>query len=161
MIVLSPIEETGWDSVLEEAKEANIPVIIVDRNITTEKQDLYLTHIGSSFKAQGSRAGLYVTNHYHEKHKNRSKYLRYVVQRKHISHSLAIRRLFRNHRSRPRIHVRQVITGDYIRLKAKEQFSKAIDEGKLEGIDVIYSHNDEMTLGALDAVKEKSSKRIL
>ncbi|MDY4307082.1 hypothetical protein SNF32_05920 [Enterococcus mundtii] len=61
----------------------------------------------------------------------------------------------------PRIHVRQVITGDYIRLKAKEQFSKAIDEGKLQGIDVIYSHNDEMTLGALDAIKEKSSKRIL
>ncbi|MDY4307081.1 substrate-binding domain-containing protein [Enterococcus mundtii] len=38
MIVLSPIEETGWDSVLEEAKEANIPVIIVDRNITTENK---------------------------------------------------------------------------------------------------------------------------
>ncbi|MGQ4223957.1 ABC transporter substrate-binding protein [Enterococcus mundtii] len=159
MIVLSPIEETGWDSVLEEAKEANIPVIIVDRNITTEKQDLYLTHIGSSFKAQGSRAGLYVTNHYQQKTQESIQVFEIRGSENTSPTRLRSDGFLETIGRDPRIHVRQVITGDYIRLKAKEQFSKAIDKGKLEGIDVIYSHNDEMTLGALDAIKEKKLEK--
>jgi len=70
LIVLSPIQENGWETVLEEAKKAGIPVIIVDRNIATERTDLFLTHIGSSFKAQGGRAGLYVSNYYQKKRRS-------------------------------------------------------------------------------------------
>lgn len=51
-------------------KKAGIPVIIVDRNIATERTDLFLTHIGSSFKAQGGRAGLYVSNYYQKKRRS-------------------------------------------------------------------------------------------
>ncbi|OTP12400.1 hypothetical protein A5844_000633 [Enterococcus sp. 10A9_DIV0425] len=159
LIVLSPIQETGWDTVLEEAKKAKIPLIIVDRTITTEQKDLYLTHIGSSFKAQGSRAGLYVTNYYQQ------------IEQKKInvfelrgSENTSPTRLrsdgFKETIGRdPRIHITTTITGDYIRLKAKELFSQAIDQGKLIDIDVIYSHNDEMTLGALDALKEKKIEK--
>ena len=64
MIVFTPIVEDGWDAVLLEAKDAGIPVIVVDRHIRTAEEDLYLTHIGSSFKAEGNRAGLYITNHF-------------------------------------------------------------------------------------------------
>lgn len=154
LIILSPIEEFGWEPVLEEAKKANIPVIIVDRNIATNRSDLFLTHIGSSFKAQGGRAGLYVTNHYQKIEKEAIN----VFEIKGVENSSPTRLRhdgFAETVGRdPRIQITQMITGDFIRLKAKEKFSEAIEAGNLNNIDVIYSHNDEMTLGALDALDE-------
>lgn len=154
LIILSPIEEFGWEPVLEEAKKANIPVIIVDRNIATNRSDLFLTHIGSSFKAQGGRAGLYVTNHYQKIEKEAIN----VFEIKGVENSSPTRLRhdgFAETVGRdPRIQITQTITGDFIRLKAKEKFSEAIEAGNLNNIDVIYSHNDEMTLGALDAFDE-------
>lgn len=154
LIILSPIEEFGWEPVLEEAKKANIPVIIVDRNIATNRSDLFLTHIGSSFKAQGGRAGLYVTNHYQKIEKEAIN----VFEIKGVENSSPTRLRhdgFAETVGRdPRIQISQTITGDFIRLKAKEKFSEAIEAGNLNNIDVIYSHNDEMTLGALDALDE-------
>lgn len=155
LIVLSPIQEIGWEPVLEEAKQAKIPVIIVDRNITTNRKDLYLTHIGSSFKAQGGRAGLYVTNYYQKKEQAAINVFEIKGSENtsptRLRHDGFAETVGRD----PRIKITQSITGDYIRLKAKEAFSKALDEGKLNGIDIIYSHNDEMTLGALDALEER------
>ena len=154
LIILSPIEEFGWEPVLEEAKKANIPVIIVDRNIATNRSDLFLTHIGSSFKAQGGRAGLYVTNHYQKIEKEAIN----VFEIKGVENSSPTRLRhdgFAETVGRdPRIQITQTITGDFIRLKEKEKFSEAIEAGNLNNIDVIYSHNDEMTLGALDALDE-------
>ena len=154
LIILSPIEEFGWEPVLEEAKKANIPVIIVDRNIATNRSDLFLTHIGSSFKAQGGRAGLYVTNHYQKIEKEAIN----VFEIKGVENSSPTRLRhdgFAETVGRdPRIQITQTITGDFIRLKAKEKFSEAIEAGNLNNIDVIYSHNDEMTLGALNALDE-------
>ena len=154
LIILSPIKEFGWEPVLEEAKKANIPVIIVDRNIATNRSDLFLTHIGSSFKAQGGRAGLYVTNHYQKIEKEAIN----VFEIKGVENSSPTRLRhdgFAETVGRdPRIQITQTITGDFIRLKAKEKFSEAIEAGNLNNIDVIYSHNDEMTLGALDALDE-------
>ena len=154
LIILSPIEEFGWEPVLEEAKKANIPVIIVDRNIATNRSDLFLTHIGSSFKAQGGRAGLYVTNHYQKIEKEAIN----VFEIKGVENSSPTRLRhdgFAETVGRdPRIQITKTITGDFIRLKAKEKFSEAIEAGNLNNIDVIYSHNDEMTLGALDALDE-------
>lgn len=154
LIVLSPIQEIGWEPVLEEAKKAKIPVIIVDRNIATNRSDLFLTHIGSSFKAQGGRAGLYVTNHYQKIEKEAIN----VFEIKGVENASPTRLRhdgFAETIGRdPRIQITQTITGDFIRLKAKEAFSEAIKAGKLHNIDVLYSHNDEMTLGALDALEE-------
>ncbi|MGG5372290.1 ABC transporter substrate-binding protein [Enterococcus sp. AZ196] len=154
LIILSPIQEIGWEPILEEAKEAKIPVIIVDRNIATNRSDLFLTHIGSSFKAQGGRAGLYVTNHFQKMEKEAIDVFEIKgtenTSPTRLRHDGFTETVGRD----PRIQITQTITGDFIRLKAKEEFSKAIDAGKLEGIDVLYSHNDEMTLGALDALEE-------
>ena len=64
MIIFTPLQESGWDSVLKEAKRAGIPVILVDRHIQTNDPELFVTHIGPSFKAEGNRAGLFVSNHF-------------------------------------------------------------------------------------------------
>ena len=61
VIVFSPIVETGWDNVLNEAKQANIPVILVDRMIESENADsLYTAIVGADFYAEGRKAGEYL-----------------------------------------------------------------------------------------------------
>ena len=60
VIVFSPIVETGWDNVLTEAKQAGIPVILMDRMIETQDDSLYTAYIGADFYAEGRRAGEYL-----------------------------------------------------------------------------------------------------
>ena len=61
-IVLAPVMETGWDSVLEEAKEAKIPVILVDRMVDVADRSLYQCWIGSDFELEGKRFANGYTN---------------------------------------------------------------------------------------------------
>lgn len=55
-IVLAPVTETGWESVLEEARTAGIPVIIVDRQIETDDDSLYTSWVGSDFRRTADEA---------------------------------------------------------------------------------------------------------
>ena len=55
-IIIAPTVEEGWDTVLREVKDAGIPVIIMDRSVAVEDEDLYLTNIGSDFLHQGNLA---------------------------------------------------------------------------------------------------------
>ena len=55
-IVLAPVTETGWDTVLQEAKDADIPVIIVDRMVDVSDDSLYTAWVGSNFKLEGQKA---------------------------------------------------------------------------------------------------------
>ena len=60
-IAFSPVVESGWDSVLEEAKDAGIPVILTDRAVDSEDTSLYVTFIGSDFVEEGKRIGDWVS----------------------------------------------------------------------------------------------------
>ena len=55
-IVLAPVTETGWDTVLQEAKDAGIPVIVVDRMVKVSDESLYTAWVGSDFKLEGRKA---------------------------------------------------------------------------------------------------------
>jgi len=154
MIVFTPIVEDGWDAVLLEAKDAGIPVIVVDRHIRTAEENLYLTHIGPSFKAEGNRAGLYITNHF----QNSSQTSINILEMKGLAKTSSA-----NFRSEgftevisrdSRIAIVASLEGDYIRSKAKDVFRNYIEENGWIDIDVLYSHNDEMTLGILEVMKE-------
>ena len=57
VIAFCPVVTTGWDTVLQEAKRANIPVILTDRAVDTPDQTLYKTFLGSDFVAEGKKAG--------------------------------------------------------------------------------------------------------
>lgn len=57
VIAFSPVVESGWDTVLKEAKTANIPVILTDRAIDSPDKSLYKTFLGSDFIAEGKKAG--------------------------------------------------------------------------------------------------------
>ena len=56
-IIFSPVVETGWETVLQEAKEAGIPVILMDRKVDVEDESLYVTCVGSDFEEEGEKAG--------------------------------------------------------------------------------------------------------
>ena len=154
MIVFTPIVEDGWDAVLLEAKAAGIPVIVVDRHIRTAEENLYLTHIGSSSKAEGNRAGLYITNHFQNSSQSSVK----ILEMKGLANTSPT-----NFRSEgfmevisrdSRISIAASLEGDFIRSKAKDVFRQYIEENGWEDIDVLYSHNDEMTLGMLEIMEE-------
>lgn len=158
-IVFTPIQENNWEPILEEAAQAGIPVFVVDRHVNVSDPSLFLTHIGPSFKAEGNRAGLYVSNYYKE-HQNETinvleltgldatspTYLRSEGFRETIKRDYA--------HNNVTIQVKDELNGDFIRRKGKEVIEQYITEGKMEQIDVLLSHNDEMTLGALEALEK-------
>ena len=58
-ILLAPVVETGWDQVLKEAKDAGIPVVLVDRGVAAD-EDLYLTKVASDFVVEGALAAAWL-----------------------------------------------------------------------------------------------------
>lgn len=65
-IILSPIVETGWNQVLEEAKDAGIPVVVCDRGVKVSNESLYTAYAGSNFRKEGQAAVAYVEKAYKE-----------------------------------------------------------------------------------------------
>ena len=66
-IVLAPVTETGWDTVLSEAKEAGIPVIIVDRQVEVSDEDLFTCWIGSDFELEGKKVCMWMSKYFNKK----------------------------------------------------------------------------------------------
>ena len=67
-IVLAPVTETGWDTVLQEAKDAGIPVIIVDRMVDVEDDDLFTCWVGSDFELEAKKATEWLNRYLHHIH---------------------------------------------------------------------------------------------
>src|SRR4051812_20333261 len=67
VIAFSPVVESGWDTVLKEAKDANIPVILTDRSVDSADKTLYKTFIGSDFVLEGKKAGEWLVKEYEGK----------------------------------------------------------------------------------------------
>ena len=57
VIAFSPVVESGWETVLREAKAAKIPVVLTDRSVNTKDDSLYVTFMGSDFVEEGRKAG--------------------------------------------------------------------------------------------------------
>ena len=152
VIVFSPIVEGGWDNVLKEAKKAGIPVILMDRMINTAEDDLYTVYIGADFYAEGRRAGEYLIRKADEmqaEHLN-------VAEISGTIDSTPMRdrqRGFMDVISEDsRFTVIDSISGDFLRSKGEECAVRLLEKYGNDGIDVIFSHNDAMTLGALDVL---------
>ncbi|MBR3333035.1 MAG: ABC transporter substrate-binding protein [Clostridia bacterium] len=155
VIVFSPIVETGWDNVLTEAKQAGIPVILMDRMIETSDESLYTSYVGADFYAEGRRAGEYLirkADAMNAEHLN-------VVEICGTKDSTPMRDRQKGFMdvigSDPRFAVIDSVDGDFLRSKGEECAEQLLEKYGAEGIDVIYSHNDSMTLGVLDVIEQK------
>lgn len=157
VIAFSPVVESGWDTVLREAKAAKIPVILTDRAVNVADKSLYVTFIGSDFVEEGRRAGQWLLEH---AKKTPDATLNIVELQGTVGSAPAIDRkegfqevIAKN----PKMKIIRSQTGDFTRAKGKEvmeAFLKA--EGKK--INVLYAHNDDMAIGAIQAIEEAGMK---
>ena len=154
VIVFSPIVETGWDNVLTEAKQAGIPVILMDRMINTQDDSLYTAYIGADFIAEGHRAGEYLVRKADTTGAEKMR----IVEICGTTDSTPMRDRQRGFMEviggDPRFTVIDSVDGDFLRSKGEECMRELLDKYGRDGFDVIYSHNDAMTLGALDVLEE-------
>lgn len=153
-IVIAPTTETGWDTVLEEAKDAGIPVILVDRMIDTNQADLFVASVGTDKYAEGKKAGHWLEG-YLEK-KNRLQDTINIVELEgtlnstaQIGRSGGFYDIARKHQNW-NILARE--SGDFTKAKGKEVMAKYLRNYK--DIDVLVSQNDDMTFGAIEAIME-------
>jgi simple sugar transport system substrate-binding protein len=161
VIAFSPVVETGWETVLREAKAANIPVILTDRAVEVSDDALFLSLIGSDFVEEGRKAGRWLLEYYATGEGKAAEGDIHIVElqgtvgsapandrKKGFAEILA---------AEPRFKVIRSQTGDFTRAKGKEvmeAFLKA--EGKK--INVLFAHNDDMAIGAIQAIEEAGFK---
>ncbi|ROS31615.1 ABC transporter substrate-binding protein [Cellulomonas sp. PhB150] len=147
-IAFSPVVETGWDAVLQEAKAANIPVILTDRAVDTADKSLYVTFIGSDFVEEGKRIGEWVNDNVATEPIN-------VVELQGTTGSAPAidRKQGFEDATKDNANVKIIAsqTGDFTR-----DGGKKVMEGFLQAnpdIDLVYAHNDDMALGAIEAIE--------
>ena len=147
-IVLAPTTETGWDTVLMEAQTAGIPVIIVDRMIETSDLDLFTCWIGSDFRDEGDKAVQWMEE-------NLEGPLKIVHLQGNIGSSAQIGRTkgldigIGSHDDWELVFRE---SGDFTQAKGQELMEKILEDGI--SFNVIYSENDNMAYGVIDALKE-------
>jgi len=150
------VVESGWDTVLQEAKAAHIPVILTDRAVDSKDKSLYVTFMGSDFIEEGRKAGNWLENYT----KGKPGPINIVELQGTVGSAPAIDRKkgFEEIISKDsRMKIIRSQTGDFTRAKGKEvmeAFLKA--EGKK--INVLYAHNDDMAIGAIQAIEEAGLK---
>ena len=153
-IVLAPIAEAGWDDVLHEARDAGIPVIIVDRRIDVGDRDLYVSWVGSDFLREGERAVAWLEKEL-DRRGDAGKPLRIL----HIrgtdgatSQLMRTRALEEAVEAHPEWEIAASLPGEYTEAKSYELVRDYLRTDR--DIDVVYSENDNMSFGAIRALEE-------
>ncbi|HCW46123.1 MAG TPA: sugar ABC transporter substrate-binding protein, partial [Erwiniaceae bacterium] len=151
-----PVVQTGWEPVLEEAKDANIPVFLLDRAIVVKDNSLYTSVITADNVLEGRLIGEWLVKQMNGKPCN------VVELQGTVGASVAIDRkkgFAEAIANTPNIKVIRSQSGDFTRSKGKEvmeSFIKAENNGK--NICMVYAHNDDMAIGAIQAIKEAGLK---
>lgn len=153
-IVIAPAEETGWEAVLQEAKRAGIPVIIVDREVAVEDTGLYLTEIGSDFLTEGTQAVDWLEKTLESEGREQGEIRILHIQGTYgataqIMRTKAIEDAAAEHENWT---ICGQLAGDYTESKSYEVVREFLRTNR--DIDVIYSENDNMTFGAMQALEE-------
>ncbi|UJF32560.1 ABC transporter substrate-binding protein [Paenibacillus hexagrammi] len=152
VIAFSPVVESGWEPVLKEAKDAGIPVIVTDRAVDVSDPSLYVTYMGSDFLEEGRKAGKYLL----DKMAGRSGPIRIVELQGTAGSAPTIdrKRGFEEIiQQNPDMVITKSQTGDFTRAKGKEIMEAMLKSGG-NHIDVLFSHNDDMAIGAIQAIEE-------
>jgi simple sugar transport system substrate-binding protein len=150
-ILLAPVVETGWDQILQEAKSANVPVILVDRMIKTNDPSLYLSAVTSDQVLEGRTAGEWLVK------SAAGRDCPVVELQGTVGSSPAIARkkgFDEAIAKAPNVKSVRSQSGDFTRAKAKEVMESAIKSLGGTKICAVYAHNDDMMIGAIQALKE-------
>lgn len=153
-IVFSPIREDGWDTVLQEAKEAKIPVILMDRKVNVKDNSLYTAWVGSDFVEEGRQAGEWLADHPISEAAAKAKINIVILQGTKDSTSVIGRTQGFNSIAvkYDNWNILEQVDADFTTAKGREEMRRMLQ--KYEDIDVVVSQNDDMTFGALEAIAE-------
>lgn len=154
-IVFSPVVETGFETVLQEAKDANIPVFLIDRAVDIEDDSLWVTFLGSDFVEEGRKAGRWLVEEMGEEQGVNIVELQGTVgSAPAIDRKEGFEEIISDY---PNYQIIKSQSGDFTRAKGKEVM-EAFLKSDGENIDVLYSHNDDMAIGAIQAIEEYGLK---
>jgi galactofuranose transport system substrate-binding protein len=148
-IILAPVVETGWEQVLQEVKNAGIPLIIVDRNVTASP-DLYLARVASDFVHEGRLAAAWLAQ-------ATAGQCRIIELEGTVGSSAARDRQIGFNEVISLFSGMQILisqSGDFTR-----EGGRQIMEGILASEDItqfcaVWAHNDDMAIGAAQAMKD-------
>ena len=148
-IILAPVIETGWNQILQEIMDVGIPVVIVDRNITAD-ESLYLTRVSSDFVHEGRLAGAWLAQ-------ATSGHCQIVELQGTVGSSSARDRQIGFNQVLTLFPDMQIIfsqTGDFRRNFGKEVMGNILNIVDPTTICAVWAHNDDMAIGAIEAIKE-------
>jgi len=154
-IFLAPVVSTGWDQVLGEARDAKIPVILLDRAIETSDPDLVFSAVRSDTVLEGKVAGDWLIKEVAGKPCN------VVELQGTVGSSPAINRrkgFVDTLGTAPNLKIVRTQSADFTRSKAKEVMESFIKAEPAGSICAVYAHNDDMMIGAIQAIKEAGLK---
>jgi ABC-type sugar transport system substrate-binding protein len=150
VIAFSPVVESGWDTVLIEAKNAKIPVILTDRAVDSKDTSLYKTFLGSDFVKEGNKAGEWLV----KDSANATGEVKIAELQGTTGSAPAIDRQkgFKEAiAADPKLKIVKSQTGDFTRAGGKQVMEAFLKADK--NINVLFAHNDDMALGAIEAIE--------
>lgn len=149
-IVLAPVTETGWDTVLQEAKDAAIPVIIVDRMVDVSDDSLYTAWVGSNFELEGKKASAWLKAYADAKG---MKEINIVDIQGTIGASAQIGRTkgLADAVEANGWNLLAAQTGEFTQAKGQEVMESMLKQ--YDNINVVYCENDNEAFGAIDAIE--------
>jgi ABC-type sugar transport system substrate-binding protein len=153
VIAFSPVVETGFDAVLQEAKAANIPVILTDRAVDADPS-LYKTFLGSDFVVEGEKAGDWLVENAKDADVDGDGTVNVVQLEGTTGAAPAIDRaegFAEKIKADDSIEITASQTGDFTRDGGKQVMESFLQSD--DSIDVVFAHNDDMGLGAIEAIE--------
>ena len=152
-IVVAPIVEDGWDDVLQEAKDADIPVVLEDRTVSSS-DDLFASWVGDDFEKEGETAGHWAADNLGDTP------TQMVVLEGTTGSAPANDRAagFDKAISGTQIQKIDSQTGEFTRDGGKKVMEGFLQKYGVDGIDLVFAHNDDMALGAIEAIEAAGGK---
>ena len=154
VIAFSPVVETGFEPVLQEAKKAGIPVVLSDRAVKVSDPTLYKCFLGSDFIEEGKRAGNEAIKLTDGK-AGIAELVGTVGAAPAIDRAKGFREAIASH---PDMKIILTQSGDFTRAKGKEVMEAFLKSPEAKQITLLFAHNDDMALGAIQAMEEAGIK---
>lgn len=148
-IILAPVIESGWDDILQEAADAGVPVIIVDRNVDSD-ESLYVTRVSSDFVHEGRLAAAWLAQATSGNCNIVELYGTVgsaAAEDRHTGFTEVID-LFSN------MNIIVSETGNFVRTEGKAVMESILSSEDPANICAVFAHNDDMAIGAIEAIKE-------
>ena len=152
-IVLAPVTETGWDTVLQEARDAGIPVIIMDRRVNVSDESLYTCWVGSDFGLEGKKMAEWI-HQFTLKREIPPEEVRIVNIQGTIGATAQIGRTRGLYKAAKDYgwNILAEESGEFTQAKGKEVMQSFLEE--YPELNIVYCENDNEAFGAIEAIKE-------